>query len=557
MLEKTTTSQGDYVDEPLRVSCARELEWHDSADVVIIGYGGAGVCAALEATDQGASVLAIDRFEGGGATALSGGVVYAGGGTRIQKANGFEDTPEEMFKYLKMEVGSAVSDCTLKDFCDSSVDAFNWLEKNNVRFDESQSPVKTSYPTDKYYYYYSGNEAVPEFAEVARPAPRGHRAFGPGLSGAAFYHPLRESAELKGVRTKLLTRASRLIMNENGVVIGVEVKRIVEKSRAEKRLRKYSSLVKKCRQYAPGIADYFRRKVRSIELDSENTITEFIRSNKGVIISAGGFIMNPEMVKAHAPKYQAALPLGDTGCDGVGIRLGNKSGGAIERMSRVSAWRFINPPLAWAKGIVVNARGERYCNEQVYGARLGYYMVEQNEGRAFLIINRRLLKAATLQSLPWRLWFFQSAPALMNMYLNSFKAKSIKELSENFGFDPSILRGTIEKYNAAANGECEDEFRKSADFMECLEDGPYYAMDISIDSKMFPCPAVTFGGLKVDESNGLVLRDDGTVIEGLYAAGRSAVGIASNHYQSGLSIADCIFSGRRAASHVVRQQSNV
>ena len=62
----------------------------------------------------------------------------------------------------------------------------------------------------------------------------------------------------------------------------------------------------------------------------------------------------------------------------------------------------------------------------------------------------------------------------------------------------------------------------------------------------------TLGGLRVDEESGLVQREDGTLVPGLYAAGRSAVGICSNSYVSGLSLADCVFSGRRAGAHAAR-----
>ncbi|PYY66301.1 delta 4, 5-alpha steroid dehydrogenase, partial [Pseudomonas jessenii] len=65
----------------LRVNSADQLPWDERCDLLIVGFGGAGACAAIEASTRGLSVLALDRFEGGGATALSGGVVYAGGGT--------------------------------------------------------------------------------------------------------------------------------------------------------------------------------------------------------------------------------------------------------------------------------------------------------------------------------------------------------------------------------------------------------------------------------------------------------------------------------------------
>ena len=63
---------------------------------------------------------------------------------------------------------------------------------------------------------------------------------------------------------------------------------------------------------------------------------------------------------------------------------------------------------------------------------------------------------------------------------------------------------------------------------------------------MFPCASIPMGGLRVDEASGLVSRPDGSLIAGLYAAGRAAVGIPSKFYVSGTAIADCVFSGRRA-----------
>ena len=65
-----------------------------TADVIVVGYGAAGVCAALEARARGADVLAIDRFNGGGATQVSGGIIYAGGGTWVQREAGVDDTAD-------------------------------------------------------------------------------------------------------------------------------------------------------------------------------------------------------------------------------------------------------------------------------------------------------------------------------------------------------------------------------------------------------------------------------------------------------------------------------
>ena len=85
-----------------RVEAARIIEnedgfnWTHEVDVAVVGLGGAGVACALQSLEEGLSVLAIDRFEGGGATCASGGVIYAGGGTPIQKAAGVDDDVDNM-----------------------------------------------------------------------------------------------------------------------------------------------------------------------------------------------------------------------------------------------------------------------------------------------------------------------------------------------------------------------------------------------------------------------------------------------------------------------------
>src|SRR5437899_1408941 len=120
-----------------------------TADVVVVGFGAAGACATIEAARAGAEVVVLDRFAGGGATALSGGVVYAGGGTSVQRAAGITDTPEAMFEYLRREVDGVVSDETLRRFCDQSPDMIDWLAELGVPFRASLCPYKTSYPSNR------------------------------------------------------------------------------------------------------------------------------------------------------------------------------------------------------------------------------------------------------------------------------------------------------------------------------------------------------------------------------------------------------------------------
>ena len=80
----------------------REISsWHHETDVLVVGIGCAGASVAIDAARAGARVTALERASGpGGTSSMSGGVIYLGGGTALQKACGFEDSPEDMFKYL-------------------------------------------------------------------------------------------------------------------------------------------------------------------------------------------------------------------------------------------------------------------------------------------------------------------------------------------------------------------------------------------------------------------------------------------------------------------------
>ncbi|MBV7490151.1 FAD-binding protein [Pseudomonas sp. PDM30] len=535
----------------LRVNSADQLPWDDRCDLLIVGFGGAGACAAIEASTRGLSVLALDRFEGGGATALSGGVVYAGGGTPYQRQAGYEDTSEAMFNYLRQEVGEAVSHETLRNFCDGSREQLAWLERQGAAFEASVPPHKTSYPSDQYYLYYSGNEAVPAYAASAKPAPRGHRTKGPGMSGASLFAPLKASALRHGARLRSQCEVRRLVLDLDDKVIGVEAWQLPSGSRVARQHARLSRWAAAIHMYAPALADRLRARQRRIEQTS--AIRQLIRAEQAVLLSSGGFIFNRDLVRQHAPQYLAGLPLGATGCNGSGIALGQSAGGSVARMDKISAWRFINPPLAWARGLIVNARGQRYANEEIYGATLGHAMVEEQDGRAILVLNRELMREALRQVGPGKVWNFQRLPVLLNLLFNAKRSSSLAGLAKRCNLPPELLRQSVERYSRAARGEVADEFGKSSAMLANLEQGPWYALDLSFTSRLFPCPVITLGGLKVCEGSGRVLDHAGQPIQGLYSAGRNAVGVASNLYVSGLSLADCIYSGRRAAAHVADQ----
>jgi len=273
----------------------------------------------------------------------------------------------------------------------------------------------------------------------------------------------------------------------------------------------------------------------------------FIRANKGVVLSAGGFIFNSQMLAHYAPKYTAGYPLGTDGDNGSGIRLGQSVGGVAENMDRITAWRFINPPISFARGMIVNESGQRFINEMVYGATLGVEMAENHNGRAWMILDKDLVKQALDDVKGDKALAFQRALAKLNSYFGAKKSKSARDLARLIGVDEDKLEAQLAEYNNMARGEIADPFEKTQDDIAEIDESKIVAIEISLTAKLFPCPTLTLGGLKVDEATGGVLGSNGKAIKGLYAAGRNAIGVASWNYISGLSIADCVYSGRRAA----------
>ena len=540
--------------------------WDIQADVVVVGFGAAGACAALEAAGAGSDVVVLDRFHGGGATALSGGVVYAGGGTPQQREAGVSDSPEAMFDYLSLEVGDAVSPGTLLEFCQGSPAMLAWLERHGVPFEGSLCPDKTSYPTNRHYLYYSGSELSAR--DVAPPAPRGHRARGRGTSGGLLFARLAEAVRGSGAGVLGQTSARRLITDSAGRVVGVECRTLRGApgwARAAHRvLHRWSA---RPYLYAPKLGRAWHRPVAWLERRRGRPL--LVAARRGVVLAAGGFVANRQMMREHAPAYRGGLPLGTPGDDGSGIRLGTEVGGATAFLDRVSVWRFLSPPAALLSGVLVDRAGLRVCDESRYGAAIGEAIVTRHRGQAWLLVDQATVAAARRQLRGTTLWF-QRLQAWYLLTAGRVSAPTVAGLAARAGIDAGGLAATLDAYNAAAaglanpaaglanpagqpadpSGQPADPAGKPADLVRAQDRPPYSLIDLSVRPRLaYPAPMLTLGGLVVAEETGQVRRADGTTVPGLYAAGRTAVGLCSHSYVSGLSLADCVFSGRRAGRH--------
>lgn len=540
------------VGDPLVVADGEKPDWNDEADMVIVGFGGAGAAAALQARELGGDVIALDRFGGGGATAFSGGVVYAGG-TRYQAEAGFEDSAENMFAYLAQEESAVESD-TLRRFCEGSNADIEWLASHGVPFDSTAFTEKTAYPPDGFFLYYSGNEKVPSYARVAKPAPRGHRAVGAGYSGHAYFTPIRAAAEAAGVRLQPHSPAVRLVVDAKGAVLGVEVRDIPADRRAE-----HDALYRRLNPMRPFAGARHEKAVAAAAaFEAQFTGRRLIRARAGVLLSAGGFVYNLKMIERHRPLfarvYKALVRIGSMGCDGSGIDLGRSAGGATRLMDEIFAGRSIVPPTGFLHGILVDGDGRRFINEDAYTGFVGEKIGKlPRDGKAWLILDRSSFGDAVKQCLfPGKgLWIY-TLPSLLNiLFGGTRRARTLGRLARKCGLDPALLGESVLTNNRAAAGAEPDPLGKSRDASVSIGQPPFHAINMDLGNRFAATLVFTLGGLVVDEASGAVRRADESAIPGLYAAGRSAVGLCSKGYLSGMSLADTVFSGRRAARAIM------
>ncbi|GAB2656658.1 FAD-dependent oxidoreductase [Nocardia goodfellowii] len=466
-------------------------DWDLRADVVIAGYGIAGVCAAIEAARAGAEVLILERTGGwGGAAAMAGGFIYLGGGTPLQQALGFEDTPENMEKFLLAAIGAGADRAKIADYCRGSVEHYNWLVAAGVPFREAFWGQPGWEPPHDEGLMYSGGENAAPFNTIAKPAPRGHvpqygeKKIGQRSGGYMLMKPLAETAESLGVRAEYDTRIRRLIVDQTGRVAGV-------------------------------LATQFGKEVT-------------IRAERGVVLATGSFAYQQQMIEDYAPRLIGRPAAAIEEHDGIGIRLAQALGADLAHMDATEVAFFGDPQLL-ARGILVNGRGQRYVPEDTYGGRIGQLTLMQQDNQAYLVIDETAYEEAlaTETATP----FFRQPP--------KWAAETVAELEADMGLPELSLQSTVDCYNLHAAKGSDPLLGKKPEWVRPLT-GSLAAFDMRGFTAGF-----TLGGLRTDlESR--VLHVSGDPIPGLFAAGRCTSGIATGGYVSGASLGDGSFYGRRA-----------
>lgn len=464
-----------------------------TADVVVVGSGCAGTAAAIEAARAGLDVVILERAGGsGGASAMSGGSLYLGGGTALQRACGFEDTPEEMYRFVMAATAPGADEAKVDLYCRGSVEHFDWVVGCGVPFKASLYTGTFPEPLTDDGLMYTGGENAWPFADEIRPAPRGHvpeaynkRPLG-HTSGVVLMQHLTATAEEAGVKWLLDTQARRLVREADGRIEGVVA----------------------------------RTEGREVH----------IGARLGVVLAGGGFVFNDDMLRRHAPRLLGKPKLGTDGDDGRCIRMAQAAGAGVLHMEAAEAAYGL--PELYLGGILVNSRGQRFVNEDAYFGRIGQAVMFNQEGRAYAIIDDAVNE--TLSDIG-------------RFYPAGWVGADAGELGRELGLPEGVLAATVEYYNRHAAEGTDPQFHKAGRWLRPLEP-PLGAIELGEAAFM----AFTLGGLHTDV-DGRVLDVGGEPMPGLYAAGRTTSGIPGWGYCSGMSLGDGTFFGRRAGRHLAQR----
>ena len=470
--------------------------WDHEADVVIAGYGVAGAAAAVEAARADAEVLVLERTGSwGGAAAMAGGFIYLGGGTTLQKACGFDDSVDNMAAFLNAAMGPGADEARIADYCAGSVAHYDWLVGCGVPFKAEFFGEPGWEPMGDQGLMYSGGENAFPFNTIATPAPRGHipqmsdKKQGEASAGFMLMKPLVDTATEAGARALYDVRAQRLVVASDGRVVGVVARR-----------------------YGDDIA---------------------IRARRGVVLATGSFAYNDAMVAQYAPRIAGRPAASIEQHDGRAIQMAQALGADLAHMDATEVAIYADPQQL-VRGILVNARGQRYVAEDTYPGRIGQLTLYHQDNTAYLIIDGDAQEEA-MSSL---------SPQLM-LRPPTWVADTVADLETQIGVAPGALQATVAAYNEGAARGVDPLLHKKAQWLRPIG-SPLGAIDLSDSTGGF-----TLGGLATT-LDGEVLHVSGAPIPGLFAAGRCSAGLAAWGYASGVSLGDGSFYGRRAGGRGAR-----
>ena len=464
-----------------------------TTDMVVVGGGGSGMSATIRGRMNGLDVILVEKMPYiGGAAAISGGQVVAQG-SKLQKAFGStEDSPESMIKDF-MANGHNLNDPAKISLYAHNVGAtIDWLhEKVGVKFIPNDLPFLAEYSHRRALEFQGGAKTMAQH--------------------------LREVIAGNGAQVYYSTRVNKLLTDETGRVVGVEA-------------------------------------------TDDNGVKYTIKA-KATLLTTGGFGNNKDML---SEPVKSALYYGPVSSTGDGHKMAMALGAKTQLMEygkRYPNGIEVAPGIAKSTiyanvaafdqaGILVDVNGKRFVNEKASNRHILDPMMQTPNHQAYVFMDQKSWEGF-YKRLPETGVSHEDADKFLaangTMKPLFAKADTIEGVAKIAGVNADNLKATVKRYNEFVTAKKDADFARPVQYMKATiaAEGPYYIVEQK------PRFATTMGGLCTND-NLNVVKNDGSVIPGLYAAGELVGGVMGDDSPAGANVGWALTSGRVAADAITK-----
>lgn len=483
------------------------------ADVVVVGAGGAGMSAAIAAADAGQSVIILESqaMVGGNSVRSTGGMNAAKTVYQDENEFGEEAGVEKMLKsaedYADNEAISALAATVTEQWEAYKADPTGYFDSVELmELDTLVGGKGINDPALVATLCENSADAIDWLDSMGitlhnvssfggASVKRIHRpvdADGKVVSVGAYVVPLLEqNCASRGIEVILNTTVDTILTDANGAAVGVS----------------------------------------GVNKDGA-TVTV---NAKSVVLATGGFGANLDMVVEYKPELAGFMTTNAAGIQGQGIEMATAVGAATVDMDQIqihptveaNTAALITEGLRGDGAILVNAEGKRFIDEVGTRDVVSAAEVAQTGSYSWLIVDQKMADASSV----------------IQGYINkgyTFSGETYEELAEAIGVDPAALAQTMADWNACVEAKSDPEFGRTS-FADPLDTAPYYAIKVTAGVHH------TMGGVKIN-SDTEVLKEDGTVIPGLFAAGEVTGGVHGANRLGGTAVTDFVVFGRIAGN---------
>ena len=491
------------------------------ADVVVIGAGGAGMTAAMTAADAGQKVVILESqaMVGGNSARATGGMNAAK--TIYQDENEFDQaagvektlaTAAE--KYADNETITALAKTVSEQWAAYQANPTGYFDSVELMELDTMVGGKGINDPELVETLCEGTADAIDWLDEngitlhnvssfgGASVKRIHRPVneeGKVVSVGAYMIPLlQENCEKRGIDIVLNTTVDTILTDANGAAVGVS----------------------------------------GTDKDGNTVVV----NAKSVILATGGFGANLDMVTQYKPELAGFMTTNAAGAQGQGIEMATAIGAGTVDMDQIqihptveaNTAALITEGLRGDGAILVNANGERFIDEVGTRDVVSAAEIAQPGSYSWLIVDQAMADASSV----------------IQGYIKKGYTKTgatYEELAKELDVDPAAFANTMETWNSYVEAKNDPDFGRTS-FANPLNNGPYYAIKVTAGVHH------TMGGVTINSATE-VLKEDGTVIPGLFAAGEVTGGVHGANRLGGTAVADFVVFGRIAGESAANYAS--